>query len=129
MNCQACSRAPRNPKNVSSRRERALADVIAFLKKAERDVDVSAALAAEIKQLACSAGSVSDIGKDTESDPETTKQDKHSQYTPENFAYGTTSLRAWLAVVASCPALLGVLKELARDVASQKRKRNTARRM
>jgi hypothetical protein len=105
---------------VSSRA--ALADVIAFLKKAERDVDVSAALAAEIKQLACSAGSVSDIGKDTESDTETTKQDKHSQYTPENFAYGTTSLRAWLAVVASCPALLGVLKELARDVASKSEK-------
>ena len=70
--------------------------VVAKLAEAERDVDARAALAHEIETRFRAASPV-------------------TKYSPENFAYGTTSLRAWTRVVAECPALSAAMRALARD--------------
>ena len=70
--------------------------VVATLAAAERDVDARAALAHEIET------------RFRTTSPGTS-------YSSENFAYGTTSLRAWTRVVAECPALSAAMRALARD--------------
>jgi hypothetical protein len=75
--------------------------VVATLAAAERDVDARAALAHEIETRFRVSAS-----------PETSPG---TSYSSENFAYGTTSLRAWTRVVAECPALSAAMRALARD--------------
>ena len=70
--------------------------VVAKLAAAERDVDARAALAHEIE----TRFRVASPG---------------TSYSSENFAYGTTSLRAWTRVVAACPALANAMRALAAD--------------
>ena len=75
--------------------------VVATLAAAERDVDARAALAHEIEtRFRVSASPGTSPG---------------TSYSSENFAYGTTSLRAWTRVVAECPALSAAMRALARD--------------
>ena len=79
--------------------------VVAALAAAERDVDARAALAHEIETRFRSPGSSSET----------------ASYSAENFAYGTTSLRAWTRVVAACPALARALRALAADADAEAR--------
>ena len=72
--------------------------VVATLAAAERDVDARAALAHEIETRFRVSGT-----------------SPGTSYSSENFAYGTTSLRAWTRVVAACPALAAAMRALARD--------------
>jgi len=78
--------------------------VVAKLAAAERDVDVRAALAHEIE----TRFRVASPGTSPGTVPGTS-------YSSENFAYGTTSLRAWTRVVAACPALARAMRALAAD--------------
>ena len=91
-------------KKLKSSRD-ALQKIIKFLKRTERDVDVSAKLAAEIKSLSIPGDG--SVGSD-----EVTEDVQ--QYSSENFAYGTTSLNTWLAVVTACPELVEEMRKLAR---------------
>jgi hypothetical protein len=74
--------------------------VVAKLAAAERDVDARAALAHEIETRFRVASPGTSPG---------------TSYSSENFAYGTTSLRAWTRVVAACPALANAMRALAAD--------------
>ena len=74
--------------------------VVATLAAAERDVDARAALAHEIETRFRTTSPGTSPG---------------TSYSSENFAYGTTSLRAWTRVVAECPALSAAMRALARD--------------
>lgn len=74
--------------------------VVAKLAAAERDVDARAALAHEIETRFRVASPGTSPG---------------TSYSSENFAYGTTSLRAWTRVVAACPALARAMRALAAD--------------
>ena len=76
--------------------------VVATLAAAERDVDARAALAHEIETRFRVSGTSPGTSPGT-------------SYSSENFAYGTTSLRAWTRVVAACPALAAAMRALARD--------------
>ena len=78
--------------------------VVAKLAAAERDVDARAALAHEIE----TRSRVTSPGTSPGTVPGTS-------YSSENFAYGTTSLRAWTRVVAACPALARAMRALAAD--------------
>ena len=78
--------------------------VVAKLAAAERDVDARAALAHEIE----TRFRVASPGTSPGTVPGTS-------YSSENFAYGTTSLRAWTRVVAACPALARAMRALAAD--------------
>ena len=73
--------------------------VVATLAAAERDVDARA-LAHEIETRFRTTSPGTSPG---------------TSYSSENFAYGTTSLRAWTRVVAECPALSAAMRALARD--------------
>ena len=68
----------------------ALRAVTRALREAERDVNARAALAAETKALG---------GGD--------------EYTEENFAYGSTPLSTWLALIGGCPELADQMHALA----------------
>ena len=82
--------------------------VVAKLAEAERDVDARAALAHEIETRFRAASPV-------------------TKYSPENFAYGTTSLRAWTRVVAACPALARAMRALAKDAEEDAEARDSHR--
>ena len=47
--------------------------------------------------------------------PGTSPGRPRTSYSSENFAYGTTSLRAWTRVLAACPALARAMRALAAD--------------